>query len=168
MRGPGIDLANAGAWVPFALAAYLLEGDAEALNVLIAGVLLLSFMHQPLTVALVYGDPDEFRLHRRLFLWAPVVVVVALVIGLAVSPVLVAAAAGLWNAEHTLLQRYGLTRIYGRKVGDEHGRVERWMLQSWLVLVLAWIAVDPRTPAFLARIDLGERNSRSVEVLTSL
>jgi hypothetical protein len=106
--------------VPFSLAALLLEVDRGALNLLIAGVLLLSFLHQPLTVALVYGDPAEFRLHRRLFVWAPVVVVAAIVVGRAVSPVLVAAVAGLWNAEHTLLQRYGLTRIYGRKVGDEH------------------------------------------------
>jgi hypothetical protein len=168
MRGPGLDVANAVAWVPFALAAHLLEGDRAALNVLIAGALLLSFVHQPLTVALVYGDPDEFRLHRRLFLWAPVVLVAAIAIGRSVSPVLVAAIAGLWNAEHTLLQRYGLTRIYGRKVGDDHGGIERWMLQSWLALVVVWVAVDPRTPAFLARIDLGERNTQSVEVLTSL
>ena len=105
MRGPGPDLANALAWVPFALAAHLVEGDRGALNALIAGVLLLSFVHQPLTVALVYGDPDEFRLHRRLFIWAPVVVVTAIVIGRSVSPLLVAAVAGLWNAEHTLLQR---------------------------------------------------------------
>ena len=41
------------------------------------------------------------------------------------------------------------------------------MLQSWLLLVIAWIAVDARTPGFLARIDLGERNTRSVEMLTS-
>jgi hypothetical protein len=168
MRGPGLDIANAVAWIPFALAAHLLERDRGALNALIAAVLLLSFVHQPLTVTLVYGDPEEFRLHRRLFLWAPVVVAAAIVIGRAVSPVLVAAIAGLWNAEHTLLQRYGLTRIYGRKVGDDQGGLERWMLQSWLALVVVWIAVDARTPAFLARIDLGERNTQSVEVLTSL
>jgi hypothetical protein len=168
MRGPGLDIANAVAWVPFALAAHLLEGDRGALNMLIASVLLLSFVHQPLTVALVYGDPDEFRLHRRLFLWAPVVLVAAIVVGRAVDPVLVAAIAGLWNAEHTLLQRYGRTRIYGRKVGDDQGGIERWMLQSWLALVVVWIAVDARTPAFLARIDLGERNTQSIEVLTSL
>jgi hypothetical protein len=42
------------------------------------------------------------------------------------------------------------------------------MLQCWLVLVLVWIAVDARTPGFLARIDLGERNARSVELLTSV
>jgi hypothetical protein len=155
-------------WLPFAVAAHLLEGDRAALNLLIAGVLVLSFVHQPLTVALVYGDPDEYRLHRRLFTWAPLILVAAIVVGQAVSLVLVAAVAGLWNAEHTLLQRYGLTRIYGRKVGDDHGGLERWMLQSWLVLVLAWVAVDARTPGFLARLDLGANNASSIEVLTSL
>jgi hypothetical protein len=161
-------LGNALAWVPFAVAAHVVEGDRGTLNLLIAGVLLLSFVHQPLTVALVYGDPDEYRLHRRLFTWAPVVLVAAIVVGQAVSLLLVAAVAGLWNAEHTLLQRYGLTRIYGRKAGDDHGALERWMLQSWLVLVLAWVAVDPRTPGFLARLDLGATNTSSVKMLTSL
>ena len=168
IRGPWVDVGNAVVWVPFALGAHLLEGDRAALNVLIAGVLLLSFIHQPLTVALVYGDPDQFRMHRRLFTWGPVVLVAAIVVARTVSLTLVAAVAGLWNAEHTLLQRYGLTRIYGRKAGDDHGRLERWMLQSWLVLVLVWVAVDARTPGFLARLDLGDRNTQSVDVLTSL
>jgi hypothetical protein len=168
IRGPWVDATNALVWVPFAVAAHLLEGDRGALNLLITGVLLLSFTHQPLTVALVYGDPEQFRAHRRLFLWAPVVLVTAIAVARSVSLVLVAAVAGLWNAEHTLLQRYGLTRIYGRKAGDDHGRLERWMLQSWLVLVLVWVAVDTRTPGFLGRLDLGERNTQSVDVLTSL
>ena len=168
IRGPYVDVANALAWVPFVLAAHFVEGDRAALNLLIAGVLLLSFVHQPLTVALVYGDPQEYRLHRRLFTWAPLVLVAAIVIGQAVSLMLVAAVAGLWNAEHTLLQRYGLTRIYGRKVGDDHGGLERWMLQSWLLVVLAWVAVDARTPGFLARLNLGANNAGSVQALTSL
>jgi hypothetical protein len=168
IRGPWVDVGNAVAWVPFALGAHLLEGDRGALGLLIGGVLLLSFAHQPLTVPLVYGDPGQFRVHRRLFTWAPVVLVAAIVVGRAVSLTLVAAVAGLWNAEHTLLQRYGLTRVYGRKADDDQGRLERWMLQSWLVLVLVWVAVDARTPGFLARLNLDARNTQSVEVLTSL
>jgi len=41
--------------------------------------------------------------------------------------------AALWNAEHTLMQRYGVMRIYGRKAGDDHGRLEKPMLIAWLI-----------------------------------
>ena len=54
-------------------------------------------------------------------------------LGLNVSLTLVALMAGLWNAEHTLMQRYGVMRIYGRKAGDQHGRLEKPMLIVWLV-----------------------------------
>ena len=47
--------------------------------------------------------------------------------------------AGLWNAEHTLMQRYGVMRIYGRKAGDDHGRLEKPMLIVWLIAGIAYI-----------------------------
>ena len=49
--------------------------------------------------------------------------------------------AGLWNAEHTLMQRYGVMRIYGRKAGDDHGRLEKPMLIVWLVTPGAKVSV---------------------------
>ena len=74
------------------------------------------------------------------------------------SVALVAVVAGLWNAEHTLMQRYGITRIYGRKAGEDDGRLEKAMLVSWLVLALVWTAADPATPGRIARMPLGEVN----------
>ena len=46
------------------------------------------------------------------------VVAALITIGINVSLGLVAVIAGLWNAEHTLMQRYGVQRIYGRKLYD--------------------------------------------------
>jgi len=74
--------------------------------------------------------------------------------------------AGLWNAEHTLMQRYGITRIYGRKVADDHGRVEKLMLFSWLLLALVWTAADRATPARVEEAGLRGHNREGIDVLT--
>lgn len=168
VHNPAADVALALCWIPFAVVGHLLEASPHSLDLFLAGVFLLSFSHQPLTLALVYGDPAQFALRRRLFTWSPVVFAAALLIGLHVSLAAVAAVAGLWNAEHTLMQRYGITRIYGRKGGDDNGPVERAMLLSWLVLALVWVAADARTPGFLHRVDLGAVNHDGVAILGSL
>ncbi|MEZ5171115.1 MAG: hypothetical protein R3A49_10280 [Acidimicrobiia bacterium] len=168
IHNPALDIALALAWIPFALAAWALLDNRVALNALLAGVFLLSFSHQPLTLAFVYGDPAQFRLKRAIFTWAPFCFIVAALIGRNISLALVAVVAGLWNAEHTLMQRYGVTRIYGRKAGDTHGMLEKLMLISWLVLALVWVAADSRTGGFLQRLDLGATNADGVEILRTL
>jgi hypothetical protein len=169
VHGPRADVALAFAWVPFALAAHVLEQrPGRGLSVLVGATLVLSFTHQAPTLALVYGDPDQFRLHRRLFLISPFVFAAAALVFLQISPIVVALVAGLWNAEHTLMQRYGVTRIYGRKAGDDHGPLERVMLLSWLALALVWAATDLRVPAMLARVDLGSTNQQGIEILQRL
>ena len=74
-----------------------------------------------------------------MYRWAPWVAFALILVGLNVSLTLVALMAGLWNAEHTLMQRYGVMRIYGRKAGDDHGRIEKPMLIIWLVAGIAYI-----------------------------
>jgi hypothetical protein len=118
IHGPVVDTAVAWCWVPFFLAGRAIESRPDALATLVVAVFILSFSHQPLTLTLVYGDPDQFRARRALFTWSPLVFLVAVVGGVALSVALVAVIAGLWNAEHTLMQRYGVTRIYGRKVAS--------------------------------------------------
>ncbi len=165
---PSVDLALGFAWVPFVLAALALRSDPSRIQALAAATLLFSLAHQPLTLGLVYGDPAQFALKKRLFIVSPFVFVGALIVGLQISFVLVAVIAGLWNAEHTLMQRYGLTRIYGRKGGDDHGGLEKAMLVSWLVGVLVFAAADTRTPAALKSLGLGARNREGVEQLITL
>jgi len=168
IHGPIADAALACCWVPFALAAHSLENRPDALTVLVAGVFLLSFAHQPLTMGLVYGDPVQFTARRRLYLIAPIAFALAILVGQAISLTLVALVAGLWNAEHTLMQRYGLTRIYGRKAGDENGPLERAMLISWLVTAMVWVAAFVDIPRQVQRVHLGGTNTRGVELLHRL
>lgn len=168
MRNPAVDLAVAFAWVPFAVAARLCAGSDDALFLLLNATFLLSFLHQPLTLPLVYGDPGQLALHRRIYTWSPLVFAAAILLGLRVSLAVVAVVAGLWNAEHTLMQRYGLTRIYGRKAGQDEGRLEKAMLVSWLVLALVWVAADKATPARIEGLPLGRVNTDSIDRLLSL
>lgn len=167
-RHPAVDVAVAVAWVPIAIAAHLLEHDPSALRTLLAGVFLLSFAHQPLTLGLVYGDDGQRRSRPLVYTLSPVVFVVLIVAGLHISLALVAVIAGLWNAEHTLMQRYGITRLYGRKVGDDSGPLERAMLVSWLVLALVWAAAAAGTQKRIQAIDLGPTNQKGLELLHSI
>jgi hypothetical protein len=170
LHGPLADAALAFAWVPFALVVWWLaeSGATAALALAIATVFVISFSHQPLTVALVYGDKTNFRLRRAIFTWSPLVFVAAVVVGYRISFTLLAIVGGLWNAEHTLMQRYGITRIYGRKAGQDDGLVEKLMLWSWLLLALFWAGANPATPRQLARVDFGKANEEAINVLVDL
>ncbi len=156
------------AWVPFAVAASAVADHPTTLRALAAATLTLSFAHQPLTLALVYGDRSQFDSRARLFTFAPVVLLALVAVGQQVSFSLLAAIAGLWNAGHTLMQRYGVLRIYGRKTGNTDGRSERALLWSGLTLVLVRGAADPATPGRLDQIGLGGANRRGVELLSDL
>jgi hypothetical protein len=170
IHSPAVDLALAFCWVPFALAAHATAGDRQALGTVLVATFALSFAHQPLTIPIVYSDPAERAAHRRLYRWAPVVFVVAAIGGLAVSVAAVAVVAGLWNAEHTLMQRYGITRIYARKRGDEGvaGVGEKAMLVSWLLLAAVAAAASSGTEAAVRRLPLGEVNREGLDLLTDL
>ena len=74
------------------------------------------------------------------------------------------------DREHVLnlMQRYGITRIYGRKAGEGTKAAERPMLISWLVFVLAFAAADARTPKLLNKVDLGATNEEGIRILQSL
>ncbi|MGH9102354.1 MAG: hypothetical protein ACRDYD_05140 [Acidimicrobiales bacterium] len=168
IQGPIADTAVATCWVPFAVVAHLVEGRSSLLGLLLQGLLLFSFAHQPLTLALVYGSPWRFASHRKLFLWSPPAFLAAVLVGTHVSLALVAVVAGLWNIEHTLMQRYGIMRIYGRKAGDDQGRLERALLIAGLVATVLWIAAQPSSPQMLDRVDLGSVSQTGVALLLRL
>ena len=126
------------AWVPFSLAAWLTIGSSSALATVVATTLLISLAHQPLTLGLIYGDPAQFAVAKKIFTFGPFVFVAAIIFGNWLSLALVGVVAGLWNAEHTLMQRYGLVRIYGRKAGEGQRSDEKPLLFSWLLFALAF------------------------------
>jgi hypothetical protein len=80
----------------------------------------------------------------------------------------VAVIGALWNMEHTLMQRYGFVRIYGRRSGEDDGRVERTLLLLWLATTLLSIAADGRTAGRVASLPLGQINGSALDVLISL
>lgn len=131
-------------------------------------VFALSFMHQPVTLGLVYADPAQRHAHRRLYTWTPFVAAAAILIGLNVSLVLVALMAGLWNAEHTLMQRYGVLRIYGRKSGDSHGRIEKAMLITWLVTALLFLAAFIDLRRMVVRLGVDQTNYDGATMLSRI
>ena len=155
-------------FLPVAIVVHQLGPNVAAVQMVVAGVYLLSFAHQPLTLGLVYGDPVQRAAHRKLYRWAPAVAAVAILIGLSVSLTLVAAVAVLWNAEHTLMQRYGLMRIYGRKVGDQNGPLEKPMLIVWLIAAVAFIGAYVDLGDLVLRLGLDETNAKGVRLLDPL
>ena len=165
MHRMNVDLVVMALWIPFSAAAVLWINDPERLATVVGVTLLISLAHQPLTLGLIYGDPAQFAVAKRMFSVFPLVLVAAVVVGQRLSLSLVGAVAGLWNAEHTLMQRYGIVRIYGRKAGEAQRSDEKPMLFSWLIFALVWGAADRRTPALLDRVDLGSTNESGVRVL---
>ncbi|MEY2448577.1 MAG: hypothetical protein QOH79_2053 [Acidimicrobiaceae bacterium] len=168
IRSARADSALVFAWVPFAAAAFWFRGDGRQLVWLLEAMFAFSFVHQPLTLTLVYGDAEQFAARRRLFLVGPLVLAGVIAVGLTISFTLVAVVGALWNMEHTLMQRYGFVRIYGRRTGEDDGRLERSLLLSWLAVTLLSVAADSRTSSRVATLPLGEINASALDVLTSL
>src|SRR4051812_32718470 len=168
IRSARADAVLALCWMPFAAFAYALRENSTAVVAVLSVAFLISFVHQPLTLPLVYGDPGEVARHRAIYRWSPLVFLVAILVGLQVSLAAVAIVAGLWNAEHTLMQRFGITRIYGRKKGQSEGGLERWMLVSWLVLALVWVAADASTEGRIEGLKLGQVNADGLHILADL
>jgi len=155
-------------FVPVALVVHFAEPNLTLVQTIMAVVFLVSFAHQPLTLGLVYGDPAQRAAHRRLYIWAPLVAAALIVVGLSISLTLVGLLAGLWNAEHTLMQRYGVLRIYGRKAGDDHGSLEKPMLIVWLVTALAFIGAYVNLEQLVLKLGLDETNAGGVRLLEPL
>jgi hypothetical protein len=168
IRGPLPDAALALSWVPFALAARLVEGAGGSLKVLFGCVMFISFLHQPLTFPLVYASPWRLATHKRLFLWFPMVALAVIAVSVQVSLTLVALVGGIWNAEHILMQRYGITRFYGRKAGDDQGALERWMLVTWFLVPLLWAAASGHLHHVLDRISSGSVDADAAGVLARM
>jgi hypothetical protein len=168
VHGPITDIALGFCWLPIAVAVHFAEPHLTTVQGIMGVIFLISFAHQPLTLGLVYGDPAQRNAHRSLYRWAPWVAFALILIGLNVSLTLVALMAGLWNAEHTLMQRYGVMRIYGRKAGDDHGRIEKPMLIIWLIAGIAYIGGYVDLQNLARKLGVGATNTRSLDLLDGL
>ena len=168
MHSLPVDVALALCWIPFAAARLAVPRRPTSTAWLVSATLLISFAHQPLTLALVYGDKRNFDLRRRTFTWSPLLFAAAVLATQHVSLTALAVVAGLWNAEHTLMQRYGIMRIHGRKAGQQNAPLDKALLFSWLALAFVWIAADGRTPGHIAQTGLRGKNRRGLDLLADL
>lgn len=165
LRAPWWDLGCLGfCWVPFYLWVVYglgLDGQAgtmatPALALATVVALAITYVHRHYTFVLVYGDRGTFSRRAREFIVAPFLVFG--VIGLmrafrgtelvaGVSPwMVVLVAVGAWNIWHTVMQRYGILRVYGGKSRgglevSAHGKRDLALLWSTVLLVAALVLV---------------------------
>jgi hypothetical protein len=174
MFSPSADLLVALAWVPVFVLAHAATrrhgpGADSSIRTMLDGALVLSFLHQPLTLALVYGDRRRFDGHRRLFLVGPVVATAVIVTILRLhEAALIVPVAAVWNTVHTLQQRYGLSRVYSRKAGYGSARLDRAVLYVWMGAALLAVAAARETTALITRLSLDDTTRKSVTLLTRL
>jgi hypothetical protein len=171
--GPLPDLVIALTWVPVFVAWHLLAagpsaGAARAAAEGVTLALLVSFLHQPLTFGLVYGDRWQFALHRRLFVWAPVAAAALSVTAAVAGLWLVVPMAALWNLQHTLQQRYGVLRIYAGRSGRGSPRLDRAFCYLPMASVLLAVAASPALVHLVRRSGIDPGNARGIELLTVL
>jgi hypothetical protein len=169
--GSGPDLLVALCWLPLWLVGHRLAAGHGAhndslLRSAVAVTFLVSFLHQPLTLGLVYGDIDRFRQQRRLFVWTPPVAVIVITAAVVLNLWVVIPIAALWNTVHTLQQRYGLSRIYGRKAGYGSARLDRAVLYSWMAAAVLVVAANSGTLALVRRVSLDGVNVGGIRLLT--
>lgn len=165
------DLAIALCWIPIFALAHLLSASGandELLNRMFRGAFVLSLLHQPLTLALVYGDREQFALRRRLYTWSPPVAVAMIAAAVLLDLWIVVPVAAVWNVVHTLQQRYGLSRIYSRKAGYGSARLDRAVLYLGMVAAVLVAGSSATTLAALGRVMLDDRNSAAITDLTAI
>ncbi|HFE44780.1 MAG TPA: hypothetical protein ENJ18_04690 [Nannocystis exedens] len=171
LRSPWWDLCCLGfCWVPFYLWLVFglgLDGSwgraaTPALGLAMVVALAITYVHRHYTFILVYGDAGTFSRHSREFVIAPIVTFALLALMRAlrgvdlvagISPwMIVLVSVGLWNVWHSVMQRYGILRVYAGRSGgglevQAHGRRDFRLL--WVtVLLIAVIVLVFRAATF--------------------
>jgi hypothetical protein len=181
LLGPWFDaICIAWAWVPFYLFVVFVlgldgswslggrdgNGTEPGLGLAMLVALGVSYVHRHYTFLLVYGDDQTFGERVRAYTVVPAALFLALALivrlqadlswvlfGLKVRPwMLVLFVTGAWNMWHTLMQRYGITRIYASKAGGglqtrAHARRDLWLMWSAVALTAALTSMF-RAPTF--------------------
>lgn len=116
-------------WIVAFLSLLLLE---QYTGIIIVLVLLINYVHRHYTMALVYGQREEFEKRKQFYIYVPIIaiVVTALSVYFKVFPYLLTVSV-LWTMYHSVAQKYGFTRIYSRKAGYGKGWIDKGILYSW-------------------------------------
>lgn len=162
------DVVLAWGWLGIAIAVWGLRSSPSALVAMADVAFVISFAHQPLTLLLVYGDQRQRRSRRWLFTLSPAVAVVIVIVMWLLAPVVLAVVGLIWNAQHTLMQRYGLLRVYGRKKGDDQAKLERQIIWSLFGATASSILVFHSPTEISQQLGLGRTNRGAVEVASTV
>ncbi|MCH6575466.1 MAG: hypothetical protein IH795_09715, partial [Bacteroidetes bacterium] len=116
-------------WIVVFLALVLFQSH---MGLIIVIVLLFNYVHRHYTMALVYGQKEEFDKRKQVYIYLPIIaiIVTALSIYFKVFPYLLTLSV-LWTMYHSVAQKYGFTRIYSRKAGYGKGWIDKGILYSW-------------------------------------
>lgn len=146
---PGVDLlAYAFGWAFILVPLELLRGRSAQTAMLLL-VIGLTFAHRHYTLPYVYLDREVFRLHPWRFVLFPAL----MFLGFLASPALwntrwrslvagVVLFAGVWNAWHVYMQKFGILRLYAAKGGGQvpiPRGVDKLLLFAWVPLYLVWL-----------------------------
>jgi hypothetical protein len=156
-----VDSISAFAWLPVFVVAHFLRGDA--LRVWASVVFLFSLIHQAITPLLLATDKPTRSRHPMVYaLGAPAVLAGSYAltkVGLAAMAVV---AAG-WNLVHTLRQRYGIVRLYGRGVGQDRRPIEQGLIFGPFLMTAALVVWMPNTLNRIESLGFGGINQEILE-----
>lgn len=171
--GAGLDLTISLCWLPIFLVVHVLTSGTgvaatHRLQECLVLAFLVSFLHQPLTFGMVYGDRQQFLQHPRLFALAPVAAVAITAVAAFNGWWVVVPVAAVWNLQHVLQQRYGVQRIYSGKSHYGSARLDRAVAYVPMAAVLLAVAATPSIPALVTRSELDPQNAGGVALLVDL
>lgn len=161
-------------WVPVFLA-FVLAFEAgrkqDLWPVLIAFVLMISFIHRHLTFPLVYADPDQLAARKKAYVLFPFLFFLLTLAGILyvepglgpkarpVRPLLAVLVflSVVWNIYHTLMQKMGILRVYSRKAGYGRPWVDKAMIWVWFLFLLLQLAASPKVQQEVVRLSAAGR-----------
>lgn len=147
-------------WIVVFLALVLFQSH---MGLIIVIVLLFNYVHRHYTMALVYGQKEEFDKRKQVYIYLPIIaiIVTALSIYFKVFPYLLTLSV-LWTMYHSVAQKYGFTRIYSRKAGYGKGWIDKGILYSWFFYLFFAMVIYERSTLLkykAGRVIIGNLNN---------
>lgn len=147
-------------WIVVFLALVLFQSH---MGLIIVIVLLFNYVHRHYTMALVYGQKEEFDRRKQVYIYLPIIaiIVTALSVYFKVFPYLLTLSV-LWTMYHSVAQKYGFTRIYSRKAGYGKGWIDKGILYSWFFYLFFAMVVYERSTLLkykAGRVIIGNLNN---------
>jgi hypothetical protein len=169
IKSPTVDVVSAFAWVPVFVVAHLLTGDA--LRVWASWIFLFSLVHQAVTPFLLATDRPTRSLHPVVYAFGIPAVLAGSYALTRLGLAWVAVVAATWNLLHTLRQRYGIMRLYGRTAGQPRLPIEQGLIFAPFLMTAALVVWLPNTLTRIKALGFGGVNReilRGVELVSPI